>query len=299
MARQIQHLNQVYTTLDGAITDAATTVTVLDGTVFPSEGDFNIRIGDEILLVTGRATHDLTVVRGQEGSTAVAQSDGDYVLPLATGESFTKWAEDQVVNFSRDRIPERMQGASGVVLTSSDFSWSNQGSSTVNDHDGGMSITAAGNTGFSFRGLVKTEPSTPYTITAHIQLGAAGGDGTTSASMLVGAGWRDSATNKISAVVIRQGDLVSNWNLSSSTAFDSIEGTSYNFEHRQGAWVKFSHIGNVLTTLVSYDGINFLEISSETIGASAFLTPDQVGFFVHNGISGQARPGTLLAWYEE
>ena len=77
--RREQLENNVTTSLNGAITDVATTVTVADGSVFPAEGDYRIIVGDEIMLVTARATNDLTVTRGAESTTALAQSGGAAV----------------------------------------------------------------------------------------------------------------------------------------------------------------------------------------------------------------------------
>ncbi len=67
--------NRANTTLNGSITDVTTTITVVDGNVFPSSGRFKITIEDEIIDIASRSTHVLTAEsRGDEGTTGVAHS---------------------------------------------------------------------------------------------------------------------------------------------------------------------------------------------------------------------------------
>ena len=78
--------NNAVTTLNGAITAIATTITTTDGSVFPSPtgGDFFLAtLSDgtniEIVKCTSRSTNDLTVVRAQEGTTGFAFADLDDI----------------------------------------------------------------------------------------------------------------------------------------------------------------------------------------------------------------------------
>lgn len=73
MTEQIE--NVVYAELNGAITAAATSLTLDSGAALPATGDFRIRIGDELMLVTARASNVLTVTRGIEGTTATSHAD--------------------------------------------------------------------------------------------------------------------------------------------------------------------------------------------------------------------------------
>lgn len=61
-----------------------TTVTVDDGTVFPSADSFRVAIDDEIIYVNSRTGNDLTVVRGQENTPAMAHIDGSEVVSVLT-----------------------------------------------------------------------------------------------------------------------------------------------------------------------------------------------------------------------
>ena len=83
----------ITTTLNGAITADATSLTLTSGTNFDdtsgkysrtAANEYHIKIGDEIMkytTISGTAVSSLT--RGQQGTTAVAHADGDALLSLA------------------------------------------------------------------------------------------------------------------------------------------------------------------------------------------------------------------------
>lgn len=79
--------NRVEDTLDGAVTAGATSWPLLDGSDWPATGDFRARCEDELVKVTARSGDTLTVVRGQEGTTAAAHPSGALVklAPSAGG----------------------------------------------------------------------------------------------------------------------------------------------------------------------------------------------------------------------
>ena len=98
-----QFLNDRQTTLNGAINNSVTSITVTDGSVFPATGNFRIRIGTELLLVTARSTHVLTVTRGAESSTAASHSSLDTVQLVLTAASLlaliTDYTPPTIVTF--------------------------------------------------------------------------------------------------------------------------------------------------------------------------------------------------------
>ncbi|HZL95534.1 MAG TPA: S8 family serine peptidase, partial [Vicinamibacterales bacterium] len=68
------------TSLNGAITAAATSITVNAFTGFPTTGNYRVKIGAETLLVTaGQGTLTWTVTRGADGTTASTHAGGDPV----------------------------------------------------------------------------------------------------------------------------------------------------------------------------------------------------------------------------
>ena len=67
------------TTVNEALDNSETTITLTNGNIFPSAG--TILIEDELITYTGRSTHNLTgCTRGALGTTAVAHDDGTAVV---------------------------------------------------------------------------------------------------------------------------------------------------------------------------------------------------------------------------
>ena len=65
------------TKLVGSINASVTTIVVASATVFPQGQNFRIRIGSELLEVTGgQSTTSWTVTRGADGTTATQHGDG-------------------------------------------------------------------------------------------------------------------------------------------------------------------------------------------------------------------------------
>lgn len=85
-----QYANDAATTLNGAITNVATSLVVTSATGFPTAGDFRIRIGSEILKVTAVSGTTFTVERETEDATRFPKalhSSGDAVNLVLTAAS--------------------------------------------------------------------------------------------------------------------------------------------------------------------------------------------------------------------
>jgi len=107
---------------EGATYAAAdVTLTLTDATGF-LEGSF-IRIGNEILSVTTVAGNDLTVVRGQYGTSAVDHNDGSAVVQMTD-------AGDYYLNFFTES--EGISGGTSSATISLNFS---QGSDSITNQD--------------------------------------------------------------------------------------------------------------------------------------------------------------------
>ena len=73
--------------LNGNITDSATTLTLTDASGFSSTG--TVLIGTELITYTGKSTNDLTgLTRGTSGTTAAAHSSG---VTVQQADAFTGW----------------------------------------------------------------------------------------------------------------------------------------------------------------------------------------------------------------
>lgn len=123
--------NEFSTTLNGAITDSATSLVVTSATGAPA-ANFRIRIDDEYMLVTAVASTTLTVTRGLEGSTAASHSDlatVNHVLTaaglrqgltdaaglLASSKATADTPDDDFLSTSLDGKWTAVAGSSGTV----------------------------------------------------------------------------------------------------------------------------------------------------------------------------------------
>jgi hypothetical protein len=138
--RREELVNNAQTTLDGAATDTGTTLTVTDGSVFPSTGDFRLLIENELVLCTARSGDTLTVVRAQEGTANVSHASGIRVYQLLTHGDLASYLRDNDPLFDSLRPPFRIIDASENILTAADFTLENYGGSATK-LDRGSAIT--------------------------------------------------------------------------------------------------------------------------------------------------------------
>tara|TARA_B100000927_G_scaffold290461_1_gene289371 strand:- start:6 stop:1919 length:1914 start_codon:yes stop_codon:yes gene_type:complete len=103
---------------------ADTTLTVTDATVVVS-GQY-IRVGNEIMLVTGVTGNDLSVTRGQFGTTDAAHADGATVIPMSQGsQAMVNWfdaAETLTGGTSAATVDTQFTATASAIYTTG-FVW--------------------------------------------------------------------------------------------------------------------------------------------------------------------------------
>lgn len=153
--------NNISTTLNGAITDVATSIVVTSGAGMPSPtgGDyFLLTLSDgtnvEIVKCTSRTAETLTVVRAQEGTAGFAFADLDTIEMRLTSGSFIilqSPIENQIIPVSDEstaltvgaaKITFRMPYAFTLssVKASLTVAGSTSGATTVDINESGVSI---------------------------------------------------------------------------------------------------------------------------------------------------------------
>lgn len=294
MTRRERFVNNASTTLNGAINNSVTSITVTAGVVFPAEGDYRLIIDTEVVLVTARATNVLTVVRGVDGTAAASHSNADSISALVTAGALSQYFDDFTAGAS-DRRPSKLLDINNVTLTTADFSWINQGASSVtNDAWGGITIKSPDTTN-QFRLRLKTAPSTPYTITANFQVGP--GFAWSTSGTIFGLVLRESSTGKFVLNFCETFDTAAFAKVDSSSGPTALSGNQVDFDTTE-VWQQIVDDGTNIKTRVSSDGINFFEVKSE--GRTVFLAggPNQVGWCIHS--RGEANKLLhLRAWFEE
>jgi hypothetical protein len=270
--------NDARDAVNTAMNDSITSVVVKDATTFPTTGNFRIRIGTEIMQVTIVTGATFTIIRGIEGTTPAAHSVDDVVAGILTAGGLEQMAKDYIPLWKNTPQLGSLTDDAGLNLTASDFTWVNQGSAVITDINQGIKVNTDRTTGLSVRLLVKTAPSTPYTIIA-----ACGHSNTAPRGSLdlpwIGIGFRESSSGKLS-VIRASGNSVGVTNLTSPTV-SSASKFSANYYTKQidRYYLKVTDNGTDITYFISNNGFEWLQLFTELRGAFFTTAPDQVGFF--------------------
>jgi hypothetical protein len=109
--------NNARTVLASAAGSGATSITVADASEFPTEPQFRIRIGQELLLVTGVSGTTWTVTRGVESTTPADHSTNAEVTQVLTAAAMNAMV---LAAFQPRMAGGRLTTESGVPLSTSD-----------------------------------------------------------------------------------------------------------------------------------------------------------------------------------
>jgi hypothetical protein len=181
-------------------------------------------------------------------------------------------------------------GALGALWTltppvSSAFSWVNQSTATVSDNPSSMIISVPSSGSANLRCLVKSVPSTPYTLTALVYPGLAN-----TFPAIAGICLRESSSGKLSSIHFLYNSTLqieaNKWN--SATSWNSsMASVSSQYQGYHRCFFRIADDGTTITFSYSYNGLYFQQLT--TLGHTAWGTPDQMGMFVdvENSISGQ------------
>jgi hypothetical protein len=85
--------NVSQTALGAVFTIADPTMTVQNGALLPTSGDFHILVDAEIFLVTSIAGNVLTITAGAEGTTPANHTNGTTVTAVLTKAAFEKFVQ--------------------------------------------------------------------------------------------------------------------------------------------------------------------------------------------------------------
>jgi len=302
MVRRERFANDAETTLNGAITDVATSLTVTSATEFPTEGDFRLLLDLEIVLVTAVAGAVFTIVRAQEGTTGASHIDLAPVIQIVTEEGLDKFIRESSNPWHGERPPYRIHDASGNKLAKADFTEVNFTNTTAIDHtiSGVISIENddTPSSANSLRMLVRTAPSTPYTLEGCVDMGVGGLQVPASSSSHYGLLFRETSSSKIVSVSFRPMANFAIWNWTNATTFSSEPAGRAAFSHYDKMWMKLNADGTNLTYSISHDGVNYIQLYTSTKGLFFTTAPDQIGFYYSANSALLDNRANLLAWSE-
>lgn len=319
---QIQ--NNASTTLNGAINDSVTTITVANaGSLPPAE--HRIKIDTELMLVTSVSNNDLTVTRGIEGTTPSAHGHGAIVQHVLTAGALDAinsdnvkldtepailrdgqlYFHDNIVQVSHNNAWYNYKSIRPFSTPpSTGWSWLSQDTATVEDTDLGPILKFGGTSTF-FRCRVRNiaDNSGDFQLTVGLITNLLPVNNTAA-----GIFFRDSIsgrtvtfftnTNNRGVYVERVTFNGSSWSLQGTEA-SSLPIVCY---FNGLSYFRLKYVSNLTTAQISPDGEHWINIATDISQASAFNgnVPDQLGFGIHkSSFGGNSSVSTWLVHYEE
>jgi hypothetical protein len=270
-------------------------VAVTDASNFPTEGDFRVIVENEIMLVTSVSGNNFTVVRGYESTTAVSHSASTDISQIVTKGGLEKYLQEGVPLFGDTTVPGvfNLKNAAGTTLDSTDFTWYNQTSATVDDLNGGAvlmdSIDADG-----LHVLYRTAPSTPYTVTAafrpHLQH-------VTTCSIFLG--FRENSTSKMTVIAIAKANEHFVYNYTDATTFNSAIWTRKTYPYNTHIhWLRISDDGANIKFETSMTGLKWQELANPSRTAFMSGGPDKIIWGVEAASTTDRVHAALIHWRE-
>lgn len=301
-----QYANNSESILSVGISNTDLSLTVADGATFPSAGDFRILIEDEILKVTARSTNTLTVVRAQEGTTAVAHSGGVAVVQVLTRDSLLR-VSSRIHTLSTYAGIPAASNEGGLVLLSNGVtierdngtgytqfgpiwniprppavaSWTavNTGGATLTETAGVLRLNAPATSGNQRRIWHRAAPSPPYIITAMMipEIHAAEFN-------MIGLGWREASSGKIMYATLyyvsggSPGLRISSARAANETGGQTEYATHDNLLQRGAVWYQLEDDNTNRIIRYSQNGVNFITLHTRArtdFDGGAAVSPDQ------------------------
>lgn len=297
-------LNDARTPLAEAIDGSQTSFDVVDGSKFPSAGNFRVKVDDEIMLVTDRSADTLTVTRGQEGTSGAAHNLNTSCRGIVTSGAIEQSFRDKTPMYGQGLPMATFEDDAGAPITLGDFTWFNQGAATSSAIPQGYKFTIPRTSGIDIRGMYRTAPSTPYTVTACLGHSCTEQESESTDFPWISIGFRESATTKIAGIVPTgwQRLGVASWDNPTTIASTDFLRDRYPKDNNQ-LWGRIEDDGTDLTYSVSLSGEAWTPLFTQGRGVHFTTAPDQVCILMH-GRWGSSRGsdtdhiGTLLHWSE-
>lgn len=295
MARQERFVNGGSTTLSGDVMSSDTTIDVASASGFPSEGDFRILINAEVLLVTKVVSTTFTVQRGADNTVASDHSDTDAVEAIITKDAVHQFIRDRDP-WANLRPPYAILDSSGDLLTASDFSQINFSTASASDVDGNIVLSKDDHTTASVSALVRSAPSTPYSIVAAIYANIITDFPVNGAQ--VGTCFRESSSGELYTHVFQPSHARSHrlFHWSSPTGTATVLSEAEPLSDTPIIWYKFEDDGTDLWWYISFDGVHWQFQFTEARGTRFTTAPDQIGFYINNDDGVDGNFVSLIAW---
>jgi hypothetical protein len=284
-------------TLDASYTSGGTTIDVVDASTFPADGIFRIRLDnpDETIWRVDSVSGD-TFTGGAE------ENDGNASAGVAVVQVGTKGEQERLLQSPNDGFLYSPSGVGGAdsygpifkltPFSATGFAWVNQGGATETVTNGVARLVGPRTGSQNLRERVKTQPSTPYTLTvyAFTQM-----DNSTNHD--AGIHFRESGTGKIAAI------RVSNQRFKVTTGTDAWAADQATSEVWAATgiapiWLRLTHDGTDLTWQYSFDGIHYTILATRAKTADFTTAPNQIGYVVNEQGNTSIIAMVVYSWAE-
>jgi hypothetical protein len=295
--------NSASSVLTAAITSTATTLTVASASSFPSSGNFRIVCDTEIMIVTGVSSNTFTITRGSESTTAAAHAFNAQVAQILTSGGISQYISDRSLTGTLVNLPSA--GTSGRLYyptnahfnyydngtswfpygptwpltppVDSNFSWVNQGSSTISTTNGTIVLDSPSNGATdSMRARVATLPGVSYTIVMGFYFFGRADSGATAPAFLL---LREASTGKMTSISIGAvggPGQIRTWNNADVNTFTGRSTFSIAFQ--SPIWLKLQDNGTNIIYSAGCSPYDFIQLDSQTRTTPFSTSATQYGF---------------------
>lgn len=315
-----QFVNEAQSTLASAIDSSQTTITVSNIAPFPVEGDFSIRIDNELMRVTSVSGSNLIVERGSESTTAESHDSGTEIYNILTAESLNNFRRytnllDIYANRPVDNRAGRLYFPSNghTINVNTDSAWKKSGPIY---HDIGYTLnilstsynqvfdTVTFNDSFCLNKPAEASDnitlrmkffnfSTTWTIRALLlpnpNFSANGWE--------MGLALLNSSSESFKTFGFKFGNLltIGKWDDYFTLNLTSLE-IDLDVIRPPHLWLGLEYDGSTLEYQVSSDNVIYQPIYSETL--STFINPDRHGIYINSG-NNKANSLRVLSYLED
>lgn len=299
-----QVVNNISTTLNGAINNSTSSVVVTSATGMPSVGNFRIIVESEIMKVTARTGTTLTVVRAQEGTAAASHADLTAVDVVLTADSVAAYRGDACQSGVAASRPAAGSSSIGTTYRETDgplvsrdngstleyfgpiwpctkhddsvFSWIRQGTSATVASNGSMTSMKVSDADGNFSLRTKSKTGN-YTLTVGLMTQCQGG-------IAFGIIIRDSTSGKFVLLGNSFNGGIRVFKMNSPTSYNSdysysfvLNSNNFELQQRPVTWLRIQATASNLIYSYSLDGFNFFTLYTST--RTDFLAADdQIGY---------------------
>jgi hypothetical protein len=295
-----QLANNPVTSLSAGINNSVTSLTVASASLFPIAGNFVIKIGSELLIVTAVTGTTFTVTRGADGTTAASHLSGDAVSQVVSKKVLENlYAEMYQIGTVASR-PTTVRGGTVYYGTDLDVEWLyngtnwdlvwpayvpfanrvnvsgwtalNLGTTTWTDYNGVMSVTIP-SVNTQLKGYYHTIPTAPFSCYTVSNLGGALGGETDAGIMLY-----DSGTGKLKTMSVGSGGHTVDIYDITATGGTYSNQVNLQIAPKDVVYLKFTDDNTKWRYYWGYDGTTWNEFFTQNRNTT--LTPNNVGIYV-------------------